>query len=435
MQDTIFALATGSQACAVAIIRISGPRATEIGTAFCKRDLRAREASYARIIDPKTGELIDTGLVLFFVGPASFTGEDCVEFQVHGSRAVVLRLLDALGREPGARIAQPGEFIRRAFDNGKLALTSVEGVADLIAAKTDLQRRQALAQAGGALALRGGIWRDMLLDALALITAEIDFADEGEAPAEVLGVVRKIVENLSSEFSLALADAERGELIRNGFRVVLCGPPNAGKSTLMNTIARRDVAIVTEHAGTTRDVIEVELDLGGLPVIICDTAGIREAVDPVEAIGVQRSIDAIGSADLSIWVSAAVDGVGRPELGSGRSILVASKMDQVQDVPAWADLGISARSGDGIDELIRRISAFGSEFLAGEPPIVTNARQRACVEAAARQVARLMADDFSALELVADDLLRCADILQELLGRIGAEDILGAVFSRFCMGK
>ena len=214
-------------------------------------DLKPREARFCEIRDPYNSELIDTGIVLFFRGPSSFTGEDCVEFQVHGSRAVIARLLQCLGRQPGRRMAQPGEFIRRAFDNGKLALTSIEGVADLIDAKTELQRRQALNQAGGGLAARASVWREMLLESLALVTAEIDFADEGEAPAHVLGEVRGLVDALLCEFREALTNARRGEIVRSGFRVVLCGPPNAGKSTLMNALARRDVAIVTEHAGTT----------------------------------------------------------------------------------------------------------------------------------------------------------------------------------------
>lgn len=435
MQDTIYALATGSLGCAVSIIRVSGPRAAEIGRRFCAADLKPRDARYCQVRDPLNQELIDSGLVLFFRGPASFTGEDCVEFQLHGSRAVVSRMLEALQREPGARIAQPGEFIRRAFDHGKMALTSIEGIADLIDAKTDLQRRQALAQAAGGLADKASAWRENLLDALALITAEIDFADEGEAPTHVLAEVREIIQKLLEEFREILTDARRGELIRNGFRVVLCGSPNVGKSTLMNALARRDVAIVTEHAGTTRDVIEIELDLGGLPIILSDTAGLRDTADEVEAIGVERSRKAMAAADLVIWIREADAPGAEIDVSGERSIVVASKMDKSASLPQWAELGVSARDGVGLEALVNRIREVGAAAVAGESVLVTNARQRACVEAAARHAERLMADHPPALELAADELLRCADALQELMGRIGTEDVLGAVFSRFCMGK
>jgi tRNA modification GTPase len=435
MQDTIFALATGSLACAISVIRISGPRAADLGKRFCSVELQARAARYCHVRDPFTHELIDSGLVLFFEGPASFTGEDSLEFQLHGSRAVVARMLQALQREPGVRIAKPGEFIRRAFDNGKLALTSVEGVADLIDAKTDLQRKQALSQAAGGLAVKAAQWREMLLDALALVTAEIDFADEGETPTGVLSSVRGIAGCLLGEFRDAISDARRGELVRNGFRVVLCGTPNVGKSTLMNALARRDLAIVTEHAGTTRDVIEIELDLGGLPILLSDTAGLRDTVDPVEAIGVQRSRQAMASADLVLWLCEASSPTPCVEVAHDRVLVIATKIDQTDKLPDWADVAICAKDGSGLGVLVDRIGAIGSRELAGESPLVTNARQRACVESAARHIERLMADDASALEFVADDLLRCADALQDLVGRIGTEDVLGTIFTRFCMGK
>lgn len=435
MQDTIYALATGSLGCAVAIVRVSGPHAASIGERFSGYRLRPREIRFSHISDPVDGELIDSGLVVFFEAPSSFTGEDCLEFQIHGSRAVVARLIESLEREPETRIARPGEFIKRAFDNGKLALTSVEGVADLIDAKTDLQRRQALAQASGALGRHAIAWRDMILEALALVTAEIDFADEGEAPSEVLGEVRAILRRLCGEFDQALAAAKRGEVIRSGFRVVLCGAPNAGKSSLLNALAQRDVAIVTEHAGTTRDMIEVELDLGGVPVTLCDTAGLREASDAVEALGVERSRKAIESADLTVWLADSREETPAIETGHGASLVVASKLDLSGAKPVWCDLALSVRSGVGVDALIASISKAASAAAGGESVLVTNARQRNCVEAAARHARRLMADDLTALELVADELLRCADALEGLVGRIGTEDVLGSVFSRFCMGK
>ena len=434
MQDTIYALATGTLSCAVAIIRVSGPRAADIGRRFCSGDFLPRVARYCEVRDPSSHELIDSGLVLLFPGPSSFTGEDCLEFQLHGSRAVVARMFSALQGEIGARIAQPGEFIRRAFENGKLPLTSVEGIADLIVAKTDLQRRQALVQASGGLAARAALWRDLLLDALALLTAEIDFVDEGEAPTLVLQDVRAIVARLADEFRQALVDADRGERVKEGFNVVLCGPPNVGKSTLMNALARRDVAIVTEHAGTTRDIIQIELDLGGLSVVLSDTAGLRDTADAVEAIGIARSQEAMARADLLLWLC---DGSQSQTTAPDdeRVLIVASKMDQSQALPAWADLAVSAHTGLGMQELMAKIQAVGTASIAGEVPIVTNARQRGCVETASRLAERLMAEDNLGLEFVAEDLLLCTQTLEELMGRIGIEDILGSVFSRFCMGK
>ena len=434
MQDTIYALATGTLSCAVAIIRVSGPRAADIGRRFCSGDFLPRVARYCEVRDPSSHELIDSGLVLLFPGPSSFTGEDCLEFQLHGSRAVVARMFSALQGEIGARIAQPGEFIRRAFENGKLPLTSVEGIADLIVAKTDLQRRQALVQASGGLAARAALWRDLLLDALALLTAEIDFVDEGEAPTLVLQEVRAIVGRLAGEFRQALVDADRGERVKEGFNVVLCGPPNVGKSTLMNALARRDVAIVTEHAGTTRDIIQIELDLGGLSVVLSDTAGLRDTADAVEAIGIARSQEAMARADLLLWLC---DGSQSQTTAPDdeRVLIVASKMDQSQALPAWADLAVSAHTGLGMQELMAKIQAVGTAAIAGEVPIVTNARQRACVEEASRLAERLMAEEHLGLEFVAEDLLLCTQTLEELMGRIGIEDILGSVFSRFCMGK
>ena len=434
MQDTIYALATGTLSCAVAIIRVSGPRAADIGRRFCSGDFLPRVARYCEVRDPSSHELIDSGLVLLFPGPSSFTGEDCLEFQLHGSRAVVARMFSALQGEIGARIAQPGEFIRRAFENGKLPLTSVEGIADLIVAKTDLQRRQALVQASGGLAARAALWRDLLLDALALLTAEIDFVDEGEAPTLVLQDVRAIVARLADEFRQALVDADRGERVKEGFNVVLCGPPNVGKSTLMNALARRDVAIVTEHAGTTRDIIQIELDLGGLSVVLSDTAGLRDTADAVEAIGIARSQQAMARADLLLWLC---DGCQSYTTAPDdeRVLIVASKRDQSQALPVWADLAVSAHTGLGMQELMAKIQAVGTAAIAGEVPIVTNARQRACVEEASRLAERLMAEEHLGLEFVAEDLLLCTQTLEELMGRIGIEDILGSVFSRFCMGK
>ncbi len=435
MQDTIFALATGTLGCAVAIVRVSGPQALSIAERFCGSALSARKAHFREIHDPRTGELIDSGLVISFPCPSSFTGEDCLEFQIHGSRAVVARLLRALGEQEDCRLAEPGEFIRRAFDNGKMPLTSIEGIADLIDARTEAQRKQALAQAGGHLAEHSEDWRVLLLDALTLIEAEIDFADEGEAPTGVLGQVRPILSVLKDELRSALAEAERGERIRNGFRVVIAGPPNAGKSSLMNALVRRDVAIVTEHAGTTRDVIEVEFDLGGFPVILCDTAGLRETTNPVETIGIERTRSALDGADLVLWLYDTTGSGPQLDRCDKPSLVIATKTDLSGVLPDWADLGLSAREGQGLDALMARLAEVGASTLSGEPPLITNGRQRGHIESAARHLQSAMAEEATALELVAEDLRQCSASLQSLMGRIGTEDILGSIFSRFCMGK
>lgn len=436
MADTIFALASGSMRAAVAIVRVSGPAARQVGEVFCGRQLKARFAHFNPIQSPETGELLDMGLVLFFPKPQSFTGEDCLEFQVHGSEAVIRSLLAELGRRPGLRMAEPGEFIRRAFENGKMPLTSVEGLADLIDARTDAQRRQALAQAGGSLARRAEIWRGLLLEALALLDAEIDFADEGEAPVGVLVEVRALCGSLVNDLESTLSDAVRAERVRNGFRVVIAGLPNAGKSSLLNALVRRDVAIVTEHAGTTRDVVEVEFDLGGFPVVISDTAGLRDAQDPVEAIGVGRSRQRISTADLVLWLQDTRLG-SRPEIPEVDAVIVvATKCDLGGGVcPVWADISISLHDGTGLDDLFALLTKYVARLLQGDPPAITHDRQKSIIQSVARQISMSMAQSARPLEIVADDLKHCAKNLQELTGIIDSDDILGSIFSRFCMGK
>ncbi len=435
MRDTIFALASGSLGCGVAVVRVSGPRAKDVCVDFSGKVIPAGSVAYRPIRDPRDGELIDNALVLFFQAPRSFTGEDCLEFQLHGSRAVVSRLFVALAADSGCRLAEPGEFIRRAFENDKLPLTSVEGIADLIDARTEVQRRQALSQAGGHLADQSAVWRGCLMEALSLLEAEIDFADEGDAPSGVMPQVLFLLGGLLGQLDLALQQSSRGERIRSGFRIVLAGHPNAGKSSLMNALVRRDVAIVSEHEGTTRDVIEVEFDLGGFSVIIADTAGLRDAQDPVEALGVERSRREIERADLILWLEEAVSGDCVPSAKFADVLLIGTKMDLAFDKPMWADACISAKTGFGIDALFSLIEARARQRLSGEPPLITNLRQKACVEGAARHLRDAMAHENDALELVAEDLRCASGQLESLMGRIEVEDILGSIFSRFCIGK
>jgi len=300
--DTIFALSSGRGPAAIAVIRISGPRAAAALTALGVKAHAPRKAGLARIRDPRSGEIIDEALVLWFPGPHSETGEDVAELQAHGGRAVIAAILDALGQIDGLRMAEPGEFTRRGFENGKLDLTAVEGLADLVGAETEAQRRQAFRQMTGLLGNRAEVWRQNLIKALALVEARIDFSDEADVPEDLVSPALVMARALRDEIGAALADGRRGERLREGLVVAIAGPPNAGKSTLLNRIARREAAIVSPHAGTTRDVIEVHLDLGGLPVTLLDTAGIRETVDPVEFEGVRRARERAAGADLVLWV-------------------------------------------------------------------------------------------------------------------------------------
>ena len=302
LRDTIFALSSGRPPAAIAVVRISGSRAGEALKALIGKVPAPREAALARVRDPASGEIIDQALALWFPGPNSETGEDVAELQLHGGGAVIAATLAALSRLPGLRPAEAGEFTRRAFENGKLDLTAVEGLADLVAAETEGQRRQALRQLQGALGAPAESWRQRLIQALALVEARIDFSDEADVPEDLLAPALAIARELEGEIAAALADGRRGERLREGLTVAIAGPPNAGKSTLLNRIARREAAIVSPYAGTTRDVIEVHLDLGGWPVTLLDTAGIRETGDPVEMEGVRRARDRAQGADLVLWV-------------------------------------------------------------------------------------------------------------------------------------
>ena len=448
-EDTIVALASGAGRAAVAVIRISGPRTRAVLEAMCGGTPPARRAALRKLHDPRDGAPIDRGLVLWFPGPASFTGEDMAELQVHGSRAVVQAVIDAALSLPGTRLAEPGEFARRAFENGKLDLTEVEGLADLVQAETDAQRRQALAQSEGSLRRLYESWRGELLKAQALVEAGLDFADEADVATDVSAKSDAIVTDLLAAIAAHLAD-RRGERLRDGVRVVIAGPPNLGKSNLLNALARRDVAIVSEEAGTTRDVIEVHLDLGGIPVILSDTAGIREAEGRVEAAGIDRALARVEDADIVLWLADATDPARTPmrRLGASRNkdahacaleIEVMNKLDLAPDVqnalPAEA-LAISAKTGEGLDLLVARLQTE-AENAAGRgagAPLMTRARHRAELEAASAALARF-ADKSLSPELKAEELRIAARYLGRLTGRIDVEEVLGAIFAEFCIGK
>ncbi|HEX6977716.1 MAG TPA: tRNA uridine-5-carboxymethylaminomethyl(34) synthesis GTPase MnmE [Alphaproteobacteria bacterium] len=453
---TIFAMATAAGRAGVAVVRISGPAA---GAALCAllgrraRLPQPRRATRRTFVDPASGEAIDDGLALWFPGPRSFTGEDVAELHVHGSRAVLAALLDALGRLPGLRLAEAGEFTRRAFDAGKLDLAQVEGLADLVAAETDAQRRQARRQLDGALGRLTESWRARLLRALAHAEAEIDFPDE-DLPGGLISALVPDLERLAGEIRVHLADDRRGERLREGFSIAILGPPNAGKSSLLNALARREAAIVSAHAGTTRDVIEVQLDLGGYPVIVADTAGIRalsesaaDAHAAIEREGIRRALARAEAADLRIVVLDAT--AGEPDeslvrLIDAESVVVLNKIDiapHAEPIVPGHMWRVSVRTGEGLDALVAALTDIVARRLAmedGAAPVITRARHRAALEACAESLDRALAavqGHAGAPELFAEDLRLAARALGRITGRVGVEDVLDVVFREFCIGK
>ncbi len=444
MTDTIYALATAPGRAGVAIVRLSGP-----GAAAALRDLignlpAPRHAQHARFRDPQNGETLDDGVALYFPAPASMTGEDVVELQLHGSRAVLAAVFAALGRRAGFRLAEPGEFTKRAFLNGKLDLTAAEAIADLVEAETAAQRRQAMRQLQGEFGRRCEEWRARLIGAQARLEAEIDFPEEG-LPGEQWAAARRVLALLRDEIARELADEHRGERLREGVSVAILGPPNAGKSSLMNALARREVAITSHIAGTTRDVIEIALDLGGYPVVLADTAGLRDSADVIEEEGIRRARARAASADLKLVVLDATKPDEAKTLAGlidARSIVIANKIDRAQPgTLGWADslgagaaLRCSATSGEGIPELIERLGKAVAELLnAGTAPLVTRARHRRALEDCIAALDRFAAADLP--ELAAEDLRTAARALGRITGRVDVEDMLDALFREFCIGK
>jgi len=440
--STIFALSSAPGRSALAVFRVSGPAAGEAIDRMAGPRAPPRRAALRNIRHPETGELLDQGLVLWFAGPHSETGEDMAEFHVHGGRAVTLAMLRALAAIPGARLAEPGEFARRAFENGKIDLTQAEAIADLVDAETEAQARQALRQAGGALAKLYESWRARLIEALALSEAAIDFSDEGDVSDQACNRARAIVVTLAEALRQHLDDGRRGEILREGFHVVIAGPPNVGKSSLLNALARRDAAIVSDEAGTTRDVIEVKLDLGGLPVVLSDTAGIRAAEGKVEREGIRRTIARAGAADLVLWMMDAAD--PQPDLPAdlaaqgGHTLRVLNKTDLMRarpDLrPGW--LGLSLRTGDGLAELVRVIEGEArSRIGIDEAPVITQARHRQQLGICLDTLEAYLAGSPDDMELRAEDLRRAGTALGRITGRVDVEDVLDQVFARFCIGK
>ena len=435
MRDTIFALASGPGRAAVAVIRLSGPQSRTVIERLAGRCPPPRHASLAALRHPETGELLDHGLVLWFPGPRSFTGEDAAELQIHGGRAVVAALLKALGRIPACRLAEPGEFTRRAFAEGRLDLTEVEGLADLIDAQTAAQRRQALRQMEGVLGRWAIALRDELLGAQALAESAIDFADEGDIAADILAQARTVTREVLARIVAEVAQAPVSERVRDGFVVALTGPPNAGKSTLLNALARRDVALVSPIPGTTRDPLEVELDLAGYAVVLVDTAGLRDSEDELEQAGIARARSRAAAADLVLWLQDAASAPERPlDAHFAQARLVGTKSDRVSTPATGYDLILSAHTGAGVADLIGELQATAAQQLVGgETALVARARHRAALDRAAAALQR--ADLHHDAELMAEELRGAAEALGSLIGRIGTEDVLGAIFARFCIGK
>ncbi|TMV07198.1 tRNA uridine-5-carboxymethylaminomethyl(34) synthesis GTPase MnmE [Ruegeria sediminis] len=427
--DTIFALASAQGKAGVAVIRLSGPLAHEAAAALAGPDLPARGMRLRGLRDAD-GARLDEGVVLTFQGPSSFTGEDVAELQIHGSTASVNAVLHCLSDMDGLRMAEPGEFTRRALENGKMDLAQVEGLADLIDAETEAQRKQAQAVLAGELGQLAERWRRDLIRAASLLEAVIDFADE-DVPTDVTPEVRGLVSGVMSDLKSEVAGVRIAERIRTGFEVAIVGPPNAGKSTLLNALAGREAAITSEYAGTTRDVIEVRMDLAGLPVTLLDTAGLRETSDHVEGLGIALARQRADNADLRVFLADGTEGLGIPfQPGDIHVLPKADLRDGTED-------GISGKTGQGIDRLISQISCALSQRTA-TAGIATRERHRVAM----KKALAALGDGLAVLEsgadlydIAAEELRTAIRALESLVGRIDVENLLDEIFASFCLGK
>jgi tRNA modification GTPase len=466
-RDTIFALSSGRPPAAIAVVRVSGPAARDAIVALAGRVPQPRQAALLRLKMPRSNgpgphpgaafEPVDDALVLWFPGPRSETGEDTAEFQLHGGYAVVAAVLSALATVEGLRPAGPGEFTRRAFENGKLDLTRVEGLADLIEAETEAQRRQAFQQLNGLLGDRAERWRRRLTEALALVEASIDFPDEDVVSEKVIQPALAMAKELEQEIRSLLTDSHRGERLREGLTIAVAGPVNVGKSSIVNRLAKRSAAIVSPYAGTTRDIIEVHLDLGGFPVTILDSAGMRETDDPVEEEGVRRARARAAASDLVLWVTDAThkDSVPPPahvtKPGGPPVWVLANKSDLAQgkDPETASDedtarggregcYRISALTGAAFDDLVGGLTEYAKQFFAGggESALVTRQRHRSALADCAEALRRACAEEASGREdIIAEELRLASRALGRLIGRVDVENILDVIFRDFCIGK
>ena len=442
IEDTIFALASGAGKAGIAVYRISGPNASQVILDLCDQALPVeRQAVRAALKDRNDDVVIDDGLALWFPGPRSFTGEDVVELHLHGGWAVTSAVLENLGSADFLRIAEPGEFTRRAFENGKMDLTAAEGLADLINAETEAQRLQSQRQMNGELGEIYQKWRQRLMHASALFEAEIDFSDE-DLPGDLRTKVDNEVNQLANDIKFHLDDGGQGQIVRDGFYITIVGPPNAGKSSLLNIISKKKAAIVSEEAGTTRDVIEVHLDIKVFPVILADTAGLREPENMVELEGIRRAKDRAKSADLIVAVH---DGSHWPQrdsymdgLSDSHTIHLVNKVDLLEVTRKTAMegsyLGVSALTGQGLDLLMARLKEEISERChLSATPAITKKRHRQALEESLHCLVRYQ--DAGESELKAEDLRLAVRALGRITGQVGVEDILDIIFSEFCIGK
>lgn len=434
MTDTIAALASGRPPAALAVIRISGPAAFAVVRALAGRLPPPRRMSLCRLTDPASGAWLDSALVVTFPGPNSASGEDLAELHLHGGPAVISGVLAAVTALPDVRLAEPGDYTRRAFANGRMDLAQVEGLADLVAAETASQRDQALALAGGALGRLAEDWRGRCLDVLAQAEAGLDFAEEEEDVAERLDeAARKELLAMAGDLARLIADSARAARIRDGLTIAVTGAPNVGKSSLVNALAMRDVSIVTAIAGTTRDAIEVPIDLGGVAAVLIDTAGLRDTDDPVEAEGIARARRRAADADLVIAVASA-DAPAWPEVQPKRLLLLnKADLGLPPDLPGDV-LAVSAATGEGLTELRDWLSGWAhSTIRPGEPALLSHARHRAAFSAA--EAALRDAADAAEPVLRAEALRAAAHAFGRIAGRVAVDDVLDRIFSRFCIGK
>ncbi len=449
LNDTIFALASASGRAGVAVLRVSGPGAQYILGQLTSKNIEPRIASLCLLRDPYSNLPIDRVLLLWFPAPHSFTGEDVLEIHAHGSTAVVEKLLHVLAQFEDTRLAEPGEYAQRAFENGKMDLTAIEGLADLINAQTEGQRKQALRQSEGELGLLYEGWRAELLKASAYIEALIDFSDEEDIDESLARQAKKIVSELILSLEQHLySSGRRGEQMRDGFRLVIAGAPNVGKSSLLNILANREAAIVTSQAGTTRDVIEVHMTIGGFPVTVMDTAGIRETNGLIEKEGIRRSIERVDHADLVLWLQDSIeideDDAFQKTLKSSNGQTevwrILSKVDlqgHSRDYGSFGfDLALSSKDPTSIEALIERLTKYLSlDMETAGSPLITRARHRAEVEATVKALNGFMKGSLADPELRAEDLRMAGTSLGRLTGRLDVEELLGHIFGEFCIGK
>lgn len=438
MMTTIYALSSGSLPSAVAVVRISGEGCSWIIQKMLKKNLTPRMAVYGDIVHPTNNEVLDKGLMIWFPAPHSFTGEDMLELHCHGGIASVQSILEAVGLCPEARMAEAGEFSRRAFENGKLDLTQLEGLADVMAAHTEYQRRQALSQAQGTLRKLYEKWREELIRLRALIEAELDFNEEEDVNSISQSAMKSDIGKLKKELESHLSDSKNAQCVREGFKIVLAGKPNVGKSSLLNRLAKREVAIVNPQAGTTRDVMEISLDMEGHLVVVSDTAGIRNSENDIEKEGMRRALEALQKADMVLWLHA-VDDDEMPDIPK-EAKLVFTKSDLTQTGleqnknAKKDDLKISVKEENGLKPLTQWLKTkLDSHIRVGETPVLTRQRHRELLGETLEHLHRF--ETHSETEMQAECLRLAADCLGRLTGRVDVEEILETIFNEFCIGK